>query len=195
MIDVNTVSRYPTHFLRGVELIIKAREDFKVPSENWPHPTEYRFGIPNDNYYAEVWIDGMDWQSSYWIIEEIRYMEPQIQPLIIFNHHNEEDRFKDWNFDELLKAIMYFRRDLEWIYNKDVGIFSDTIWPFLKLFKDELRYKKMKLYSFKHASQPRVVFWLNESFIPSKIKGYLNYEDHRNDRNAQKKFIRSTQKS
>ena len=61
-LDVNTVSSYSTHFLRAVELIKKARETYKVPSENWPYPTQYRFGIPNDNYYAEVWTDGMDWQ-------------------------------------------------------------------------------------------------------------------------------------
>jgi hypothetical protein len=195
MLDVNTTSRYSTHFLRGVELIKKAREDFSVPSENWPQPTEYRFGSPNDNYYAEVWLDGMDWQLSYWIIEEITYMSPQIQPLIIFNNHEERDRFNSCDFDDLLKAIMYFRRDLEWAYKKEVGIFSDTIWPFLSLFKDELRYKKMKLYSFKHASQQRVVFWLNESFIPSREKGYLSHEDHWDNRKSPKELVRSTQKS
>ena len=61
MIDVNITSKYSTHFLRAVELIMKAREEFKVASENWPSPTEYRFGIPQDNYYAEIWLDGMDW--------------------------------------------------------------------------------------------------------------------------------------
>lgn len=194
MLDVNTTSRNPTHFLRGVELIKLAREEFKVPSENWPQPTEYRFGIPNDNYYAEVWLDGMDWQSSFWIIEEITYMSPQIQPLIIFNHHEEGDKFNRWDFSSLLEAIMYFRRDLEWVYKKEVGVFSDSIWPFLSLFKDEVRYKKMKMYSFKHASQQRVVFWLNESFIPTREKGYLSYEDHRNNRNSPKGLVRSIQK-
>ena len=127
MIDVNTTSRYSTHFLRGVELIKWAREEFRVPSENWPHPTEHRFGIPNDNYYAEVWVDGMDWQASYWIIEEISYHKPQIQPLIIFNHHEERNRFNDWDFHDLLKAMMYYRRDLKWVNKKDVGIFSDSV--------------------------------------------------------------------
>lgn len=71
MIDVNTTSKQSTHFLRAIELIKKARDDFRVPSENWPHPTEHRFGIPNDHYYAEVWIDGMDWQSSYGLLRNL----------------------------------------------------------------------------------------------------------------------------
>ena len=88
MITVNTVNREPTHFMRAYELIEKARSDFKVPSENWPHPLATRFGIPNDCYYAEIWVDGMDWQPSYWIIEEAKLDKPKIQPLLIFNHNN-----------------------------------------------------------------------------------------------------------
>jgi hypothetical protein len=166
MLDVNTVSNHPTHFLRAVELIIQAREEWNVPSENWPYPTEYRFGIPNDNYYAEIFTDGMDWQPSYWILEEYKLRKPKIQPLMIFNNHKERHIFNDYDFGELFSAMFYYRRDSVWVNSKDLGYYTDTVWPFLSLFKNETRYKNLKLYAFEHASQPRVVFWLNQDFIP-----------------------------
>ncbi len=171
MLDVNTTSRNPTHFLRAVELIEKARGDFKVPSENWPHPSTSRFGIPNDRYYAEIWIDGMDWQPSYWIIEEKNLEKPQIQPLIVFNHHEERNTFNSWDFEDLLRAIMYYRREYIWLRKNDLGLYTESVWPFLTLFKDEVRHEKMKAYAFEHASQPKVVFWLNEAFIPEVYRG------------------------
>lgn len=171
MLDVNTVSRRPTHFLRAVELIKRAREEFNVPSENWPHPTEYRFGIPNDHYYAEIWTDGMDYQPSYWVIEEFDLRKPKIQPLIIFEHNEQRNNFDDVYFSEFIHGMLYYRRDCKWIQKNDVGYFSDATWPFLNLYEDEVRFQKMKLYSFKHASQIRVVFWLNESFVPEVYRG------------------------
>ena len=95
MLDVNTVSKHPTHFLRAVELIKKAREEFRVPSENWPHPTDYKFGIPNDRYYAEIFTDGMDWQPSYWVIEDKQLEKPQIQPFVIFEYNEDREKFND----------------------------------------------------------------------------------------------------
>ena len=171
MLDVNTTSKNPTHFLRAVELVGRAREEFGVPSENWPHPSSCRFGIPNDNYYAELWVDGMDWQPSYWIIEELNLRKPSIQPLIIFNYYDERMKFDESYFEEFMNGIMYYRRDYMWLKTNDLRYFTDSTWPFLSLFKDELRYRKMKLYSFEHASQPRVVFWLNEDFIPEVYRG------------------------
>ena len=171
MIDVNTTSKHPTHFLRAVEIIKKARDEFRVPSENWPYPTLFRFGIPNDHYYAEVWGDGMDWQPSYWIIEELDIRKPQVQPLIIFNSHEERAKMASYEFDNILHAMMYYRRDFVWAEKKDRGVATDSVWPFLTLFKDELRHQKCKLYAFKHASQERVIFWLNEAFIPEEYRG------------------------
>ena len=171
MINVNTTSKHPTHFLRAVELIEKARGDFKIPSENWPYPTEYRFGMPRDEYYAEIWVDGMDWQPSYWIIEEANLKNPQIHPLVIFNRHEERAKFNDWDFGDLVTGVMHYRRDYTWVQKNDLGYYTDSVWPFMFLFKDELRYQKCKMYAFEHASQPQVVFWFNESFIPDIYRG------------------------
>ncbi len=193
MLDVNTVSKHPTHFLRAVELITEARSEFNVPSENWPWPTYYRFGIPNDRYYAEVWTDGMDWQPSFWVIEELNINNPLIQPLIIFEHHVQCDTFNDVDFAEFIHAMLFYRRDYTWARYRnledhycELGYFTDTIWPFLNLYKDEVKYQKMKLYSFKHASQPRVVFWLNESFIPEVYRGK---EKHSNSGNKKPRYL------
>ena len=183
MMDVNTVSIYPTHFLRGVELVKKAREEFGVASENWTSPTEYKFGIPNDNYYAEIWSDGMDWQTSYWVIEEKNLEKPQIQPFIIFNNHEEEMLFNRYDFKTLIHAALHYRRDHFWIKKKDLAHYTDSIWPFINLFKNEVKYKETKLYAFQHASQERVVFWMNTDFIP---EGYR--EKNRDYRNKAERY-------
>ena len=166
----NTTSKYPTHFLRAIELIVEARKLYNVSSENWPHPTQFCLGKPNDNYYAEIWVDGMDWQSSYWVIEEISYEKPIIQPYIIFNHDEEREQFRSYNFSELVEASLYYRRDQTWFRSGDLGAYTDTVWPFLNLFKDEERFEHTKLYSFEHASQTRVVFWMNQQFIPEEYR-------------------------
>ena len=70
--DQNTTNRFPTHFLRGVELVQDAREFYNVPSENWAYPTRFSYGWEGGQYYAELWSDGMDWQSSFWLIEIIK---------------------------------------------------------------------------------------------------------------------------
>ena len=185
-IDVNTVSHHPTHFLRAVELIYKAREKYNVPSENWPHPTDYIFGIPNDNYYAEVWTDGMDWQPSYWVIEEHSLRKPEIQPLIIFNQNEARNQFNSYDFRELIHAMLYYRRDILWEKKDNYGYFTDSIWPFLTLFKDETRYQKMKLYAFQHASQTRIIFWLNTNFIPEVYRDKRTSD--RYHRNQEEKY-------
>jgi len=184
MLDVNTVSRYPTHFLRAVELIIKARDTFNVCSENWPSPTKYNFGIPNDQYYAEIWVDGMDWQPSFWIIEEHSLQKPEINPLIIFDSNENRSLFNDRDFEDLINAICWYRRDLLWVKHSDLSYYTDSVWPFL-FHKNKNPNKYEPNYYFEHASQPKVNFWLNFDFVPkdyryrfyskearSKIRGY-----------------------
>ncbi|MGD2072880.1 MAG: hypothetical protein PVG65_05280 [Candidatus Thorarchaeota archaeon] len=195
--DVNTVSKYPTHFLRGVELIKKARDEFRVPSENWPHPTEYRFGIPNDNYYAEVWIDGMDWQPSYWVIEEISYHKPKIQPFMIFDYWEERSKFNSYDFEEFISAMLWYRRDLLWLKHNNLGYYTDLIWSFLYM-KDVGDKSKMAKYAnnyfFHHASQPKVFFWVNEDFIPEEYRERKYGKGNRGSRNSSEEFLGSLHK-
>lgn len=180
MLDVNTVSKYPTHFLRGVELILKGRDAFTIPSENWPHPIEERFGIPNDNYYAEIWVDGMDWQPSYWVIEEKQLDKPQIYPFIVFKSNEDRFKFNDHDFSELIKASLWYRRDKFWIEKEDYGYFTDMVWPFLYILNknDKAKYSNVTKVYFEHASQPKVTFLMNLDFIPEV------YHDRRKKNNS-----------
>jgi hypothetical protein len=168
MIYANTTSNHPTHFLRGVDLIVDARTKFRVASENWPHPTYHRFGIPYDYYYAEMWEDGMDWQPSYWIIEQIKYEDPQILPFMIFDNHAERERFNDYDFKSLVKAMLHYRRDDLIFKTGDLTVFSDLVWPFIELKEDVTKHGNMKLFKFSHASQPETSFLANEFFIPDQ---------------------------
>lgn len=167
-IDCNTTTIYPTYLLAPVELIKQARNEFNIASENWPYPTKYRSGVPNDCYYSEVWVDGMDWQHTYWIIESILYSNPAVQPLMIFDDHDEQDKFNVYDFSEFMMAVLWYRRDCLWIKSGDLGRFNDTIWPFVKRCIPGEVSKKPPYYSkyyMEHASQPRVEFWLNKNFM------------------------------
>ena len=164
-IDCNTTSANITHFLAGVELVKKARIDFNIASENWPYPTRHQFGMHDDKYYAEVWVDGMDWQHTYWIIESCNYSNPFINPLIQFESHEEENKFNEWEFSELLKGIMWFRREEMWIESFDYGRFNDTIWPYVHVGEPDSRYTFFKNCYIEHASQQRVHFLIIESYI------------------------------
>ena len=165
----NTTSLYPTHFLRGVELVDQATRDFSAASENWPCPSQYKFGMPIDEYYAEVWENGMDWQKNYWVIEEIKLEDPIIQPLIIFENHEEEEKFNHHDFGMLIKAALYYRRDSVFIQHKNYGCYKDLVWPFLYLINDTKRFNVMEYFMFQHANQQPVQFWMNPSFIPEYI--------------------------
>jgi hypothetical protein len=50
----NTISKIPTRFLTGVELIKEARKIFNICSENWTYP-KINLGDENSEYYAELW--------------------------------------------------------------------------------------------------------------------------------------------
>ena len=161
----NTVSRIGTHFLRATELIEEARKTFDVPSENWPIVTEHKFGDPvHDDYYAEVWADGMDWQHSYWLIEKIGYGDPSILPMIIFE---DTDGLKSYVFRELIECIMTRRRDKFWIKgDNDRGdVYTDMVDPFInELFIPSGR-RDMGVYEMEHASQPRVEFLIHKDLF------------------------------
>lgn len=165
MIDVNTTSKNPTHFLRGVDLVKRGRQEHEIPSENWPYPTDMKFGFPQDKYYAEVWHDGMDWNSNYWVIEEIQLAKPQIHPLILFDKYEDREKFNDYDFENLVQACLFFRRDAFWVRSGDYEGSTDLVWPFYNN-TGEVKCEVMWKSWFEHASQPVVNFWINYNFIP-----------------------------
>lgn len=167
-IYANTTSAEPTHFLAALQLIQEGRKTFQVSSENWPYPTAHKCGTPKDKYYAEIWVDGMDWQHNYWIIESLGWEDPKIYPLIYFKSHDDEGLFNFYDFRKMMEAILHFRRDKMWLKTGDQFSFNDTVWPFIfaeddsKCFGSEVLVKVFM----EHASQKKVVFFLNAAFFP-----------------------------
>jgi len=161
----NTVTESPTHFPAALAMIQEARERFKVPSENWPRPTDIRFGMPRDRYYAEVWTDGMDWQPSYWAIESANSSKPACYPFIIFENHKDRERFLD--FKEFCRACLFFRRDILWTRQDPRGHYNDTVWSWFRVC-EPLEFgtcEDMIKCSAKHASQSEVKFLANLEFL------------------------------
>jgi hypothetical protein len=180
--DNNTTSMYPTHFLRGHELIKWATKEYLAASENWPFPTQFKFGIPMDDYYCEVWANGMDWQTNYWIIEEMNLNYPVPLPLLIFEDSSIEQKFNHHDFCMLIQAAMYYRRDQVFIQANKIGFYTDMVWPYLTILDDEVRYGILQHFSFKHNSQKEVDFWMNPEFVPSTVFERKKHEDNRSNR-------------
>lgn len=191
----NTTSMFPTHFLRGTELIERATAEYDTYSENWPFPSQYRYGIPMDKYYAEVWINGMDYQANHWVIEEVDLEKPQAKPLFMFEEHSEEEKFSNHDFGMLIKAALYYRRDCVFIKHNDLGWYRDMVWPFLKRVDDKVEFVVMQKFVYAHASQPPVHFWMNPEFIPNYVLERDKNEKNRSDRNAPKGFVGGVEKT
>lgn len=162
----NTTTTYPSYFPRALDLIEGALKRYDLHTENWAYPTEYRFGIPHDKYYAEVWHNGMDWQSNYWLIETSHLSSPTCVPLIVFDNDDTSlDRFN--YFGELVKACLHYRRDITWLKAQDQGHYGDAVWSFMWKCDPEVRgHKVMIKMGMSHASQRPVEFYLNESCAP-----------------------------
>lgn len=170
-ISVNTTSTIPTRFLRGVELVEWATRAFGQASENWPEP-RMQFGDVSGRYYAEVWVNGMDWNHSYWLLEHANWDEPSIMPLMRFDKHEEEDKFNDYDRKQLMNAIMWYRRDKLWIKHNDLGPFGDSVWHYIRIAKELPiiggieNSMKMVEAVYNHASQQPVRFEMPLDHIP-----------------------------
>lgn len=179
MIDVNTTSHESTHFLAAVPLIREANKEYEVASENWPYPTRHCIGEPRGRYYAEIWVDGMDWQHSYWYLEAVNYESPVCLPFVRFSSHEEENKLNDWDQAELFKALLHFRRNRMWIKHSDgEDIYADTVWPFLKYFRYLVSDFQWSKCSFAHHSQQPVRFEIRGCFLSPK-RGITNDEQRR----------------
>ena len=134
----NTCSGVATKFLTGAQLIQTATEVYKTENENWAYPI-FSFGDDESNYYAEIWMNGMDYNYIYWVIETANHDTPKIYPLIFFPETKDRDNFQDREFRHLCKAFLYNRRyqiskDTKSVsYNDGYGIYRDMIWPTFRI--------------------------------------------------------------
>lgn len=173
----NTTSHQPTHFIRAVELIDFSRRNYQVPSENWPYPTSHRLGDPRGQYYAEVWVDGMDWQPSYWLIETHGYRNPICLPLMIFEDHKYRDMFSVYTLSSVMKALMQYRQDILWVKHGEQGYHNEEIWPYFHPFEPaEFRKGPASMFKafFEHASQEAVSFFIHEECVPPEKRPKTN---------------------
>ncbi len=168
----NTASEYGTHFLMGVPLIVDARATYQIFSENWVYPTAHKIGGTRDRYYAEVWHDGMDWSSNYWLIERINHGEPTVQPLMLFRRHEDEEAIPNWRFKDLVRALLAYRRDIFWIKSGNYSDYHDLVWTSLKRATEEAERplvwpeaRMLRLFSFRTKSSESF-FYLNENSAP-----------------------------
>ena len=168
-INNNSVSDRHTHFICGVQMVTQAREEFKISSENWTEP-RYHFGHPVDNdYYSEVWLDGMDWDLVYWALEKYNH-EPKILPLLYFEDSVDRNKIPEFEFNQIIKALCTYRQNKLWFKKEDVGYFSDSVWSYITI--TDVRYKDFFIkVKFEHASQKAVEFYIHKDFIPEK---YMN---------------------
>lgn len=161
----NTTTIYPSHFPGALSLIEEALNTYGLHSENWSYPTKHKFGSPKDYYYAEVWHNGMDWQSNYFIIETSNLNTPLCFPFIVFEKDNPHRSCFNC-FDELVDACLHYRRMVTWL-NSQNDPYHDTVWPFVWMDYPEIRlHGSMLKMGMCHASQRPVEFLINENCVP-----------------------------
>ena len=125
----NTTINYSTKFLNPTAVIEEGLSEYNICSKNWPYPSGQSIGDVFDNYYAEIWTNGMDWQSTYWFIEVFGVDDPKAVPFLVFERNRDEELFNDYDFNNLLKFLLQKRKQfVTGIYYK---IFSDEVVPYL----------------------------------------------------------------
>jgi hypothetical protein len=164
----NTTVNNPTRFLNPTQLIEEGMEEHNVCSENWPYPTEYKIGDVFDSYYAEVWYNGMDWQNTYWFLEQYKADNPVAVPFLIFDDHKNRDNFSEYDFGKLMQMWLIQRKHVVMGLQYD-AIFDEEIVHFLAKKGNIPNKQGMFLYRYSHASQPRVEFYLADKNLLSDV--------------------------
>jgi len=160
----NTFINHSTRFLNPTGVIEEGLSNYSIASENWPYPVGKSIGDVYDNYYAEIWLNGMDWQHTYWFIETYNCESPIAVPFLSFEKHSDEELFNEYDFDILLKFLLMKRKQL--VTGQDYKIYAEEIIPYLsRVGNIPSKYDKMYLYHYSHHSQPRVKFYLNEELF------------------------------
>lgn len=158
----NTVSKCETRFLKGVEIVEVLMKRYDISNENWTYPY-MTFGNPGDPYYAEIWENGMDWNKTFYLLEQVNYSIDAYLLMMI----DGDDWIKLQDTKEFFNCIFWMRRDREWIKSNDYGIYHDNVLPFL-VFDEQLKGRYNDLMynaTFEHASQPKIEFLINQNLI------------------------------
>jgi hypothetical protein len=173
----NDISQFPTHFLAGPQLIKSSRELHGLTSENYTYPTMTYLGSPRDEYYAEIWVDGMDWQNTYWLLEQANHGERKAVPFLVFSSIDEEKQFNPLDMHNLFRAMMSYRRNLTGPLSVLIrSTYFDSIWPYLYLVDENAapneKAPDLGRFLFTHNSQTPVTFYLNKISVPL-VEGFI----------------------
>lgn len=169
-LDNNTVSKIETRFLRGVEIVQKLTKEYEVPNENWTYPW-ITFGDSEDPYYAEIWYNGMDYNNTFYLLEQINY---SIKVHLLMDIDGD-----DWinmsDPKEFFNCIFWMRRDRTWIKTGNYGRYNDDVLPYITFGKkEEKRFKgELSNITFQHASQPKIDFLINKDLIINERRDKL----------------------
>jgi hypothetical protein len=169
----NTLAENYTHFLCGVELVKQARTAAKLSSENWCYPV-FHFGSTDNEYYAEVWVDGMDWQHNYYLLEADDCQSP-LEPhaFMVFQDHNVEERLSAYDTRNLWRAVCMHRRGILMMKDDQYSFGhwpNDEVWPFLKRTGNPSE-NRLADFTYEHASQTLVEMKINVDLLPTKFRG------------------------
>ena len=159
----NTVIDIPSRMPAATNIILTAREEFGVSSENWPTHV-LSFGYHEDRYYAEMWTDGMDWNLSVWLLEAVSFDNPKPILAIHFNDDFERLKIQGEDWDILLKGLCYFRRDSLLSNTGDQFVYNDRLWPYLKLQGGE--FGDLKEFTYDHHSMKPATLFINPLCVP-----------------------------
>jgi len=162
----NTVNGIPSHMPAATQVIRMARDEFGIASENWPNLI-FPFGYYADDYYAEMWTDGMDWNCVIWLIEAINYASPKPIPAIMFEKNEEFERLNDYDFKVMLKAICNYRRESLVLKRERKERYNDSLYPYLK--KTGKEDKGLLEFEFSHASQELCRVFINPKCLPERV--------------------------
>lgn len=158
----NTTIEYATHFLNPTQIIEEGIKKFNVSSENYPMPTKNKIGDTFDDYYAEIWSKGMDWQETFWLLEYHCPKTPIAIPVLIFEDNKSLDIFNSDDLNSLFRGLLVSRKQLKTNYKYPI-YFMDGIIFYLKQISN--CNKEFEYYKFVHHSQPKIKFWIKNDLI------------------------------
>jgi hypothetical protein len=130
------------------------------------------FGDPEDEYYAEAWADGMDWNLVVWAVRDIMYGQPEAVPLVVFESREAAEKYNPSDFRRFIRACFWCERAKVLSGDQDQeGVYQDDVWCNLKQvasceLKTNFTREAMIAVRFAHNSQSPITFWLNPEFYP-----------------------------
>ena len=162
--------RFATHFTNGYDLIEAAYEKYNGLARENPAVPVARFGHPEGGYYGEVWVDGMDWQHNYWIVESDNFHDNKALILAVFGHHDTEEVFGHEAVRDMWMGALWNRHYDLWGGKDQYGSYWDRVWWQLRWTTAEATPENGSLREVRFGDADTSVFRINPYLIPDLTK-------------------------